>query len=105
MRYALRKQDKIQQALGEQFLQGLRNMLTLYFTQHTDAEILHAMQDAQPYPVLHVGKYELYCTKQMYNVLHLAYKGTVRDQRELNTIKITKNNYGENYAYKWKTSL
>ena len=74
MRYALRHQQKIEQAYGQQYVEQLLKCLTKFFDVYSSEEVLQAVKTDFPYPVLRVSQYDFYVTKQVYDVLHLALK-------------------------------
>ena len=74
MRYALRNKEKIEKAYGKQYVEQLTASLAKYFDVYSSEEVLAAVKTDFPYPVLRVGQYDFFITKQVFDVLHLALK-------------------------------
>ena len=70
-RFALRKQEKIKSAFGEERLKLLLEALGDCFTR-PDEEL--KITDGKPYPTLDVGIATVYVTRKFYDVYHLALK-------------------------------
>lgn len=70
-RFALRKQEKIKSAFGEERLKLLLEALGGCFSR--PAEELK-ITDGKPYPTLDVGFATVYVTRKFYDVYHLALK-------------------------------
>lgn len=70
-RFALRKQEKIKSAFGEERLKLLLEALGDCFSR--PAEELK-ITDGNPYPTLDVGFATVYVTRKFYDVYHLALK-------------------------------
>jgi hypothetical protein len=81
MRYALRNQNKIKDALGIDFLNALINSLEQHFQTHPEI-ILETEYQNEPYPIIHVQNtqkntdsvFELYVISIKFDVYLLAYK-------------------------------
>lgn len=70
-RFALRKQEKIKSAFGEERLNSLIEALRDYFSRPTEKL---KITDGKPYPTLDVGIATVYVTCKFYDVYHLALK-------------------------------
>lgn len=70
-RFALRKQEKIKSAFGDERLNSLMEALRVSFSR--PAEELK-ITDGKPYPTLDVGIATVYVTRKFYDVYHLALK-------------------------------
>lgn len=70
-RFALRKQEKIKSAFGEERLKLLLEALGDCFSRPTE-EL--KITDGKPYPTLDVGFATVYVTRKFYDVYHLALK-------------------------------
>ena len=81
MRYALRNQDKIRNALGNEFLNVLLASLELHFQSHTEITPIAEYKN-EPYPVIWVenaqpntdSTFEFYIISITFDVYLLAYK-------------------------------
>ena len=74
-RFALRNQEKIKQAFGEERLNELLKALKLYSAKYPKLSLNKIIKDGNPYPSLVVDKVAvLYVTLLMYDVYHVALK-------------------------------
>lgn len=82
MRYALRNQDKLRKAFGQDFLNTLQASLFLHFQKHTEI-IPETEYKDEPYSIIHVQNaqpktdslFEFYIVSITFDVYLLAYKG------------------------------
>lgn len=72
-RFALRNQEKIRAAFGDDRLSSLIDGLRMYFKKSTD-EINENLRDGKPYQTLNIGIATVYLTRIHYDVYHLALK-------------------------------
>ena len=79
MRYALRKQQKIKEVLGDDTLSDLTNSLDKHFKENTSIKTM----EGQPHPTIEVKSLNyvnktlvFYHTKTLYDVYHLSYYKT-----------------------------
>lgn len=90
MRFALRKQEKIKAAFGDETLTRIKESLTRYFAADRSdyPEGLRTIEDdfnqlpGEPYPTIDINDVgndnrmiEFYVTGKKYDVYHLAFKG------------------------------
>ena len=74
-RFALRNQDKIKQAFGEERLNELLKALKLYSSKYPKLSLNTIIKEGKPYPSFVVDKVAiLYITRLMYDVYHVALK-------------------------------
>ena len=74
-RFALRNQEKIKQAFGEERLNELLKALKLYSVKYQKLSLNTIIEEGKPYPSFVVDKVAvLYATRLMYNVYHVALK-------------------------------
>ena len=74
-RFALRNQEKIKQAFGEERLNELLKALKLYSSKYPKLSLNTIIKDGKPYPSFVVDKVAvLYVTRLMYDVYHVALK-------------------------------
>ena len=74
-RFALRNQEKIKQAFGEDRLNELLKALKLYSAKYPKLSLNAIIEDGKPYPYFVVDKVAvLYVTLLMYEVYHVALK-------------------------------
>ncbi len=92
MRYALRKQKKISDALGRNTLTRLKDSLKRYFETVEDPEYYLNYVPGLPYPVLTIpditnDKIDLrfYFIRKQWDVLTLAFKEFVNNESSSNT--------------------
>lgn len=82
MRFALRNQTKIKNAIGEELFSELMETIKETFTERCDTDIMSMIDSAAtPFPTLTIDGTDssfnfavLYVTGRMYDVLHLAFK-------------------------------
>ena len=82
MRYALRNQAKIKNAIGEELFAELMEVTKETFTERCDTDIMSMIDSAAtPFPILTIDGMDssfniavFYVTGRMYDVLHLAFK-------------------------------
>lgn len=82
MRYALRNQSKIKQALSEDVLNRILLALNRYFSTHD--EVITKREPGEPYEILTIsdsgqngGFISFYAVGNQYDVYRLAFKGFV----------------------------
>ena len=74
-RFALRNQEKIKQAFGEDRLNELLKALNLYSAKYPKLSLNTIIEEGNPYPSFVVDKVAiLYVTRLMYDVYHVALK-------------------------------
>lgn len=74
-RFALRNQEKIKQAFGEERLNELMKALKLYSAKNPKLSLNTIIEEGKPYPSFIVDKVAvLYVTRMMYDVYHVALK-------------------------------
>ena len=74
-RFALRNQEKIKQAFGEERLNELLKALNLYSDKYPKLSLNSIIEKGKPYPYFVVDKVAvLYVTRLMYDVYHVALK-------------------------------
>ena len=74
-RFALRNQEKIKQAFGEERLNELLKALKLYSTKYSKLSLNTIIVEGNPYPYFVVDKVAvLYVTRLMYDVYHVSLK-------------------------------
>lgn len=74
-RFALRNQEKIKKAFGEEKLNELLKALKGYERKYPKWTLNEIISDGQPYPTFKVGELaEVYITYLRYDVYHLALK-------------------------------
>lgn len=74
-RFALRNQEKIKQAFGEERLNELMKALKLYSDKYPKLSLNTIIEEGNPYPSFVVDKVAvLYVTRLMYDVYHVALK-------------------------------
>lgn len=74
-RFALRNQEKIKQAFGEERLNELLKVLKLYSAKYSKLSLNTIIEECKPYPYFVVDKVAiLYVTRLMYDVYHVALK-------------------------------
>ena len=74
-RFALRNQEKIKQAFGEERLNELLKELKLYSDKYPKLSLNIIIEEGNPYPSFVVDKVAvLYVTRLMYDVYHVALK-------------------------------
>ena len=74
-RFALRNQEKIKQAFGEERLNELLKALKLYSAKYQNLSLNTIIEEGKPYPYFVVDKVAvLYVTRMMYDVYHVALK-------------------------------
>ena len=74
-RFALRNQEKIKQAFGEERLNELLKALKLYSAKYSNLSLNTIIEEGKPYPYFVVDKVAvLYVTRLIYDVYHVALK-------------------------------
>ena len=74
-RFALRNQEKIKQAFGEERLDELLKALKLYSAKYPKLSLNTIIKEGKTYPYFVVEKVAvLYVTRLMYDVYHVALK-------------------------------
>ena len=74
-RFALRNQEKIKQAFGEERLNELLKALKLYSDKYPKLSLNAIIEECKTYPYFVVDKVAvLYVTRIMYDVYHVALK-------------------------------
>lgn len=74
-RFALRNQEKIKEAFGEERLSELLKALKLYSVKYPKWSLNEIIRDGEPYPTFIVDKVAvLYVTYLVYDVYHVALK-------------------------------
>ena len=74
-RFALRNQEKIKQAFGEDRLNELLKALKLYSVKYPKWTLNEIIRDGSPYPTFVIDKVAvLYVTYLVYDVYHIALK-------------------------------
>lgn len=74
-RFALRNQEKIKKAFGEEKLNELLKELKGYEKEYPKWTLNEIIRDGQPYPTFKVDELaEVYVTYLQYDVYHLALK-------------------------------
>ena len=74
-RFALRNQEKIKQAFGEERLNELQKALKQYSAKYPKWTLNKIIRDGKPYPTFIVDKVAvLYVTYLVYDVYHVALK-------------------------------
>ena len=74
-RFALRNQEKIKQAFGEERLNELLKALKLYSAKYQNLSLNTIIEEGKPYPYFVVDKVAvLYVTRLIYDVYHVALK-------------------------------
>ena len=74
-RFALRNQEKIKQAFGEERLNELLKALKLYSAKYPKLSLNEIIRDGNPYPTFVIDKVAvLYVTYLVYDVYHVALK-------------------------------
>ena len=72
-RFALRNQEKIKQAFGEERLNELLKALNLYSAKYPKLSLNTIIKEGKTYPYFVVEKVAvLYVTRLMYDVYHVA---------------------------------
>lgn len=78
-RFALRNQEKIKQAFGEEKLNELLKALKGYEKKYPKWTLNEIIHDGQPYPTFKVNELAVvYVTYLQYDVYHLALKEFVK---------------------------
>lgn len=74
-RFALRNQEKIKQAFGEERLNELLKALKQYSSKYPKWALNEIIRDGNPYPTFMIDKVAvLYVTYLVYDVYHVALK-------------------------------
>lgn len=74
-RFALRNQEKIKQAFGEERLNELLKALKLYSAKYPKLSLDAIIEKGKPYPYFVIDNVAvLYVTRLMYDVYHVALK-------------------------------
>ena len=74
-RFALRNQEKIKQAFGEERLNELLKALKLYSAKYPKLSLNAIIEEGKPYPFVVDKVAVLYATRMMYDVYHVDLKG------------------------------
>lgn len=81
-RFALRNQEKIKQAFGEERLNELLKSLKLYSAKYPKLSLNTIIEEGKPYPSFVVDKVAvLYVTRLIYDVYHVAFKGVLINKK------------------------
>lgn len=77
MRYALRNQDKLKEAFGDDGLKRMKDSLDSHFKEMAVLQVEKLEGDKYPTMAVHdrLQTITFFVTTQMFDVVHLAFKG------------------------------